>query len=209
MVEFLASRVPIMLWGGLVCICLSLGFLLIVRERFHRRRVKALLLRLGELENLWTKTAEESPQQKDSGVTDSSMVKLEQQPTFRGRLSTAISSLWKRARVDASTSERLDVRAIQLLYSDLSSSITPQQLASQLNTSLRTLQRHLATNLRCSPGDLIVAVKMREAKHRLISGAWQVQEVARSVGFENSFHFSKRFRAYYGVPPSQIRELAA
>jgi AraC-like DNA-binding protein len=44
--------------------------------------------------------------------------------------------------------------------------------------------------------------KMEHAQ-RLLSGGASVQEVAAQLGFYDAFHFSKRFKACWGVAPSQ------
>jgi AraC-like DNA-binding protein len=202
------SDTPGLLVAALVSCCV-LAALLVWRERVHRQRVKTLLARLGELDELWkTPTTDAGLHETTDSQTIGSLEYTSTHPSLRGGLSSVISSLWRKAETAPPHPERLDVRAIRFLYSEISEPVTPQQLARQLAASLRTLQRSLAATLGCSPGELILAVKMREAKHRLVSGEWQVQDVARSVGFDDAFHFSRRFRAYYGVPPSQARDNA-
>jgi AraC-like DNA-binding protein len=84
--------------------------------------------------------------------------------------------------------------------------MTPADLADGLNVSLRSLQRGLAGSLGCSPRELILAIKMREAKRHLLEGDARVQEAARAVGFDDPFHFSRRFKAYYRVSPTEMQE---
>jgi AraC-like DNA-binding protein len=173
----------------------------LTRERAHRRRVGQLIRRLGELESL---LAAPTPI-PDTGEPERGPVDRGAQFPYRGRLSTLISSLIRRSTTPSSEPERIDLRAVRHLYDHLDEPATPSTLASTLNVSLRTLQRRVANTLGCSPRDLIVAVKMREAKRLLASGDHQVGEAARAVGFDDAFYFSKRFRAYYGVAPSTIR----
>ncbi len=205
----MAYSLPTLLLG-VVLGCAVFTVLLVLRERGHRRRINVLFDRLSELEELWTHSSNAPDSDEISPFPfPSQTVDVVRARPLRGRLSTAISSLWKKHDGELPSTERLDVRSIQLLCEHLSYPMTPLQLANELNASLRTLQRSLAKSLRCSPSELIIAVKMREAKNRLSSGKWQVQEVARSVGFDDASHFSRRFRAYYGVPPSQVKEAAA
>ena len=98
----------------------------------------------------------------------------------------------------------LELRAVRIVRARLAEALTPVRLASELYVSLRTLQRGLAQALGCTPGELILAVKMREARHLLQQGTWQVQEVALRVGYENPSHFSRRFKAYFGVSPALL-----
>ena len=57
-----------------------------------------------------------------------------------------------------------------------------------------------------SPRELVIAVKMYEAKRMLAGTDQLVATVARAVGFEDASYFSKRVKAYYGILPSQLAE---
>ncbi len=46
---------------------------------------------------------------------------------------------------------------------------------------------------------------MREAKRLLASGR-RVGEVAEHLAFANAFHFSRRFKSFYRVAPSELRQ---
>jgi len=92
-----------------------------------------------------------------------------------------------------------------VINSRLEERTTPTELAYELDITLRTLQRRLAQTLDCTPSELIIAVTMREAKRRLVVDGLQVQEVARSLGFDNPFYSSRRISAYYRVAPSELR----
>lgn len=100
--------------------------------------------------------------------------------------------------------ERLELRVMRTIQARLADALTPADLAGSLFVSLRTLQRHLARTLACTPGELILAVKMREARRMLEHGDRQVQEVARRVGFEDPGYFARRFRAYFGITPAEL-----
>lgn len=185
---------------------LAVGLVLVLRERSHRRRVNRLFSRLRELEQLMPQGAEPGNSSRLPEAEALSPNPKAQLVSIRGRFSTLVSSLRRRSMVNVGEPNRLDVRAVRYLYAHLEHQATPSELASELNVSLRTLQRQISEALGCSPRDLIVAVKMHEAKRLLANGDRQVAEVARAVGFDDAFYFSKRFRAYYGLPPSQLRK---
>ena len=47
---------------------------------------------------------------------------------------------------------------------------------------------------------------MQKAKSLLENGlSMSVKEVAYKVGFEDQFHFSRSFKKFFGIPPSQLR----
>ena len=90
---------------------------------------------------------------------------------------------------------------MRAIHARLGEALAPGELAAALFVSLRSLQRHLGEALGCSPGELILAVKMREARRLLETGELQVQQVAHRVGYDDPAHFSRRFKAYFGLAP--------
>lgn len=95
-------------------------------------------------------------------------------------------------------------QAIALVHARIRDNVAPAELASELAISLRTLERGLAAELGCSPRQLILAMKMREAGRLLGSGRYRVSEVANELGFATPSHFSRCFRSFYRVPPSEV-----
>jgi AraC-like DNA-binding protein len=179
-----------------------------LRERYHRRRRDQLENRLADLESILVRLSsntgreEEQDSAKPEEVSSISGKFL----TPRGPLSTAISMLRQDAGPSLPGPDRVDLRATLYLYDELDQTLTPTDLADGLNLSLRSLQRGLSTSLGCTPRELILAVKMREAKRMLLDDECRVQEAARAVGFDDPFHFSRRFKTYYGVSPSEMQE---
>ena len=49
-------------------------------------------------------------------------------------------------------------------------------------------------------------MKMREAKRLLEVGDLRVNEVASRLGFSSPFYFSRRFRTFFGMSPSECRQ---
>ena len=60
-------------------------------------------------------------------------------------------------------------------------------------------------------GDSIMAtllkLRLRQAARLLEFTSRQVGEIAWDVGFQSPFHFSRQFKAYYGMSPTEYREL--
>lgn len=188
--------------GGLV-----VGAILVLRERGHRRRVQQLFDRLAELELLVSRAEGfQEPLSQSEEERERSRTEASAPIGVRGRFSTLISSLRRRSQLVTGEPSRLDVRAVRHLQEHLDSRITPSELATGLHVSLRTLQRQIHATLGCSPRDLIVAVKMHEAKRMLADSDRLVATVARAVGFEDPSYFSKKFFAYYGLSPSDLSE---
>lgn len=95
--------------------------------------------------------------------------------------------------------------AVVKIHTHLDEGYRPAQLAEDLYISLRSLERGLAEAFDCSPGQLITAMKMREARRLLTDEGLRVNEVASRLGFSSPFYFSRRFRTHFGFSPSSIR----
>lgn len=94
-------------------------------------------------------------------------------------------------------------QAIVSVHRHLGDPVAPAQIAAELYVSLRTLERGLAAGLDCTPTELITAVKMREARRLLRGGRLRVSEVAYRLAFSSPSHFSRRYKSFYGVAPSE------
>jgi len=108
--------------------------------------------------------------------------------------------------VDASSSQVISLadQSIAYVHRNLRENLTPQRMAEELFVSLRTLERGLTSGLDCTPRELILAMKMREARRLLESGNYRVSEVASDLAFSSPSHFSRRFKSFYRVAPSKV-----
>lgn len=178
-----------------------------VLQRRQRRQVEALLARLVELDPEGAiERPEPAPQQEtaagaretpaDTGAPDAA-------PTadvLAGRTSYVRRAVEGEVGEAASLAEQ----TILCVHNHLTENISPGQLADELFVSLRTLERGIAASLDCTPSQLILAMKMREAKRLLASGQYRVNEVATRLGFSSPYHFSRRFKAFFHVAPSKV-----
>ncbi|MEE4273122.1 MAG: AraC family transcriptional regulator [Thermoanaerobaculales bacterium] len=181
---------------------------IIFRERYHRKRRSALEAQLADLEKILLGLVNRPLPEPviDAGRNTRPPASDTQSFCPRGPLSTAISVLKTDADVQLPGPDRTDLRATILVYENLQRPLTPGDVAEGLNLSLRSLQRGLGSSLGCTPTELILAVKMREAKRLLVEDEARVQEAARAVGYDDPFHFSRRFKSYYGVSPTEMQE---
>lgn len=80
--------------------------------------------------------------------------------------------------------------------------LTLEEIASFTGRSLATFKRDFAKVSDLTPQKWIIKRRL-EAAHELIKqGRRCVTEVCFDVGFKNLSHFSKAYKAYYGVAPS-------
>ena len=79
----------------------------------------------------------------------------------------------------------------------------PGRLARQCGVSLRTLQRHFNKTYGITATEWLRSVRMKEAYARL-TGGHRIKEVAIDLGYRQISHFSRDFKARYGVPPRDL-----
>jgi AraC-like DNA-binding protein len=193
-----------------VALVVVLTAVVVLRERQHTHRRRLLESQLGDLEralvSLSIQSSIEQPAHGDDASLESGSTPSADE--IRGPLSTAISTLRHDVDSGLPSPDRIDLRATLFVYEHVDRPTTPADLAGGLNLSLRTVQRGLSSSLGCTPRELILAVKMREAKRMLVDDDCRVQEAARAVGFDDPFHFSRRFKTYYGLSPTEMQDRA-
>ena len=181
------------------------GVAIVLWKRHVRERRNALEHQLASLEGVLVNLAVSPDQRAPATAIPDEPSLSDDGFSPRGPLSTAISILQNDLAPNLPPPDRVDLRATCHIYEHLEQPMTPADLADGLNLSLRSLQRGLAGSLGCTPRELILAIKMREAKRHLLEGDARVQEAARAVGFDDPFHFSRRFKAYYRVSPTEMQ----
>lgn len=80
--------------------------------------------------------------------------------------------------------------------------LTPATLAAVNHMSLRSLYA-LFASVGETPSDMIMRFRLEAARSRLRSGDASIAKTAHDLGFKDSSHFSRRFRAAYGVTPRE------
>lgn len=89
--------------------------------------------------------------------------------------------------------------------------LTPGQVAAAHHMSLRSLQR-LFADLGTTPAAYIRRQRLEGARRDLVAPAFvarPIHVVAAHWGFSHPAHFTRAFRAAYGVTPREYRETAA
>jgi len=196
--------------GVLVLLLAGVIALLLWLQARDRRQIASLLVRLERLESTRKAVSGDAaaavpeagveldppappPEPRDEGRNPSGDV-------LHGR-TTHVQRLIGSAGGEAQT---LADQAIVRIHTRIEENVTPHQLAWELCVSLRTLERGLGLALACTPRQLILAMKMREARALLGQGR-KVGDVAGRLGFTNPFHFSRRFKDFYHVSPSEMK----
>ena len=77
-----------------------------------------------------------------------------------------------------------------------------EEIAKAIGISLRTLQRITREELDLTPTNYIYVIKLKLAADYLMNKKGNVTEAAYEFGFPDSSYFSKIFKKYYGVSPT-------
>lgn len=101
------------------------------------------------------------------------------------------------------------VRAKQAIDAGYDQRLTLARLAGDADLSVphfcSEFRRHFGT----PPITYLIQRRMHAAAALLRETATPVGEVARRVGYDDPFHFSKLFKACFGVPPSSLRSASS
>ncbi|MGV8040067.1 MAG: helix-turn-helix domain-containing protein [Thermoanaerobaculaceae bacterium] len=186
-----------------VTAALGAAALVTVRRR-GRKRIGVLMERLQTLEHEALIAEEETPRTVEDQRADVPAAEgLPGEPTYDS-LSGKIDLVHVLVQRGDPVPRELCSRVIAFVIQHLEDPLAPAEVATGVHVSLRTLQRAVLTSLGCTPGELIMAVRMREAQRLLRVEGLLVKEVASRVGFVSVSHFSRKFKAYYQVPPSEL-----
>jgi transcriptional regulator GlxA family with amidase domain len=79
----------------------------------------------------------------------------------------------------------------------------PCDLAFLCQISLRTLERHFQKHYNVTVGQWLRELRLREAYDSLKEGK-SVKEVAFDFGYKQVSHFSREFKAHFGIAPSLL-----
>jgi AraC-like DNA-binding protein len=180
----------------------------VVFYRHNRRQMMKLTARLDGLEARWMAEARALETPVEVGGDGPTPESSDDDITPTADVLAGLTSHVQRLVASGGGADCLADQAIQVIYERLDANLSPAQMANALHVSLRTLERGLALALDCTPSQLLVAAKMREARRMLSGGRLRVADVADRLGFANPFHFSRRFKGFYGIAPSQVRTRA-
>ncbi|MBA3846843.1 MAG: helix-turn-helix transcriptional regulator, partial [Planctomycetes bacterium] len=111
------------------------------------------------------------------------------------------------AQPDAGAIPELDLwqRARQRLGEDLAREIEVRAVAGEAGLSVDHFIRGFRRRFAISPGDYRAQQRLRHGAHLLRAGDDPIKSVARAVGFTDAYAFTRAFRRWLGVLPSDLR----
>lgn len=94
---------------------------------------------------------------------------------------------------------------VALMEANLEEPINLDELAAFVDLSRRQLERMFQKYLLCSPSRYYLRLRLIRARQLLKQTPISIVELAVLCGFVSTPHFSKCYREYFGVPPSDER----
>lgn len=95
---------------------------------------------------------------------------------------------------------------LQYIRGHLDRELTIQELAAQVCLHPNYFIRMFKEQMGVPPIQYISRVKMEKAKELLVQTGANISDVARQVGFQDYFHFSKQFKKLAGLTPTEYRK---
>lgn len=93
------------------------------------------------------------------------------------------------------------VRAITLMEESIEEPRSPSCIAESLRISTRQLERLFGRYLNSTPKHYFMGLRLHRARNLLVQTDQSITEVAVACGFTTPSHFSKVYRAHFGVSP--------
>lgn len=97
-------------------------------------------------------------------------------------------------------------RALLLMEQNLMEPLSIKDLAGALSLSVRQLERHFRNHLGESPQESYMALRLKHARWMLEHSALPAVLIAAELGFSDSPHLGRSFKARYGTTPAQFRQ---
>ncbi|MCE7010188.1 AraC family transcriptional regulator [Kibdelosporangium philippinense] len=97
----------------------------------------------------------------------------------------------------------LVARAIAWIRTRYDRVIRIDDLASDIGTSVSSLNRHFRAVTAMSPLQYQKQIRLQKARLHLIAAPHDVAAIGYSVGYDNPSQFSREYRRMYGAPPGQ------
>ena len=110
---------------------------------------------------------------------------------------------------DTSDSVQKVAEGIIYMSEHLAQPMRVSALAALANLSQAHFSALFKEQTGCSPRDYLHLLRIHRACQLLRSSTLNVKEIATRLGYQDQFHFSRQFKAFQGVSPSEYREQRA
>lgn len=117
-----------------------------------------------------------------------------------------ISLLEKRELYSMDMTEHYIRSALDIIDSEYATGITVEDIAARLHLNRSYFSTMFTKIMGVTPKDKIASVRMHKAAELLCERSFDVSVVARSMGFPDVFSFSRAFKRYHKLSPTEYRD---
>ena len=121
----------------------------------------------------------------------------------RIRLPNDFQRMNLRSRLGVSHPKLLN--AVSIMEENLEEPLSQKELASKSNISLRQLERLFKKYISNTPNQYYLKLRLERAQNLLMQTSMSILSVALASGFTSSSHFSKCYKAQFGISPRETR----
>ncbi len=134
-------------------------------------------------------------------VIKSSIIKL---TALLHRGMTANKDKTEKARLNFTNSEKTNIvnTILQYLSQNYMKQISLYRIAHNMYLSPVYISKIFKEETGESPINHLIRIRLTKASELLSAGNMPIKAVARNVGYEDAYYFSKLYKKYYGIPPS-------
>lgn len=97
--------------------------------------------------------------------------------------------------------------AIVYMQEHISENLTLNELSQHYNYSPSRFSGLFKQKTGYAPIDYFIQMKMQKASQQLALTSKSIKDIAMSMGFDDPYYFSRRFRKIIGVPPTAYRNM--
>ncbi|MEP3542513.1 GlxA family transcriptional regulator [Tateyamaria sp.] len=97
-------------------------------------------------------------------------------------------------------------RSVEIFANNLEDPINIADVAEQVGTSVRQLERLFDKTTGATPGGYYKAMRMHKARQLLLYGKSSLTEIARAVGYASGPSMAKRYQEVFGIHPEEDRK---
>ncbi len=122
----------------------------------------------------------------------------------KGRSAYLTAKLWELMALLAEQNEKETgyiEKAIHCIHSEYMTDLTVQSLAARLNLDRSYFSTLFKKEVGRSPSQYLIEVRMKKAAELMVQHKKSITTAGLSVGYPDLYHFSKAFKAHYGVSP--------
>ncbi len=97
-------------------------------------------------------------------------------------------------------------KAVRLLSLQYSRPLSMEEMAHHLGYHRTHLSKIFKKETGLSPMNYLLKIRMERASHLILHDSLTIQQIASSVGYSDPLYFSKQFKKWFGLSPTQYRE---